>query len=243
MNLYAYCLSDEVEEGALDGEAGVGGARVYLLAHAGLSAAVSPSGEERVAVTREGALAHNRVNARLLERTTPLPFRFGVVTTEARLKEYVEANREALLAALAGVRGCVEMSVKIMRDAEAFGAGAGGAAVAEGGTAGGGPAGSGTAFLEAKRRAIAGDERLRRHAEEVAAWVSAAGLGAVARDSSVQVSPSEALAVRAAYLVERARLTEYGERASAVRAGAGARGLRCLTSGPWPPYSFTGVRP
>jgi hypothetical protein len=45
--------------------------------------------------------------------------------------------------------------------------------------------------------------------------------------------------VRAAHLVERERVVAYRERLRSL--GAERVGLRFLTSGPWPPYSFSDV--
>ena len=116
MRLYAYCVCDGAEAAAFEGERGVSGAAAKLVeCGGGLAAFVSALEEgQPVAVTPENVRAHNRVNARLLAHTTPLPFRFGTLLTEARLKTYVTANEEALREALARVGGCVEMGVKIM---------------------------------------------------------------------------------------------------------------------------------
>jgi hypothetical protein len=200
------------------------------------------------------------VNAAALARTTPLPFRFGTLAAASALADYVSANEAALLDALARVRGCVEMSVKIRWEAEKSkverqkakeeGGGAGGGSdAAAGGGAGpessGGArghtpgGGSGTAFLLARRREILGDEALRRRAEGVAAWL-ASRVSELVRESAARTSPSEALVVRAAHLVERARLSEYRGQ---VRALSGERAdLHFLASGPWPPYSFSEIR-
>jgi hypothetical protein len=53
----------------------------------------------------------------------------------------------------------------------------------------------------------------------------------------VRLSPSEAISVRAAHLVERERVAEYRTRLRAL--AAERRDVRLLTSGPWPPYSFS----
>ena len=66
-------------------------------------------------------------------------------------------------------------------------------------------------------------------------------MGEVVRDSRVRVLPSRALLVRAAHLVERARLEEYRARVRALEAER-VGGLSFLTSGAWPPYSFSEIR-
>jgi hypothetical protein len=258
MSLYVYCLGDDLCAGWFEGVRGVGGAQVRVLALGDLAAVVSEFEGEAAGADAENVRAHNRVNATALARTTPLPFRFGTLAGERRLADYVSENEGALLAALARVRGCVEMSVKIRRGAETAGGGklkaeGGGRKAEKGGeeagaefdAAAGGDvskglaaAGRGTAFLLAKRREVLGDEELRRRAEEVAAWL-ASRVSEFVRESAARVRPPEALVVRAAHLVERARLDGYRAR---VRELSGERAdLHFLTSGPWPPYSFSDI--
>jgi hypothetical protein len=89
-----------------------------------------------------------------------------------------------------------------------------------------------------KRRELMGEEGARRRAEEAAAWL-AGGLKGLARETAERLSPSEAIIVRAAHLVERGRAAEYRARLRTL--AAGRQDLRLLTSGPWPPYSFSEV--
>ena len=261
MRLYVYCLSDELKSEAVEGSTGVGGARVRLLAFERLAAVVSEFEDESVAVGSENLRAHNAVNASMLARATTLPFRFGTLTGETRLAEYVASNEGALVAALGRVRGCVEMGVKIKWDARKAEGGRRNAqdgsdeAVGEvvqieegraaetcagrGAETGASVVGRGTAFLLAKRREIIGGEAERHRAEEVAGWL-AVGVSHLVRESSVRVNPSDALVVRAAHLVERARVEEYRQRVRSL--GAERSELHFLTSGPWPPYSFGELR-
>ena len=113
MSLYVYCLGDELRADSFGELRGVGGARVRVVALGRLAAVVSEFGCEGAQVSAENVRAHNRVNAAALARSTPLPFRFGTLAGEQRLAAYVSENEAALLDALARVRGCVEMSVKI----------------------------------------------------------------------------------------------------------------------------------
>jgi hypothetical protein len=234
MRLYVYCLSDEPGAAPSEGLEGVGGARVRLFESGGLSVVVSDFEGERAPITREGLRAHNRVNAHVLARVTPLPFRFGTLADEGRLNSYVESNARALREALARVRGRVEMSVKVRLgpDAEVD-------ARAEKETAApevrAGARGSGTAFLLAKRREMMGEESLKARAEEAAARL-ASTVGALARESDVRLTPEGPIVVRASHLVGRADVAEY--RARLREAGARAGGMLLLLSGPWPPYSF-----
>src|SRR6185503_13756324 len=71
---------------------------------------------DAVPVTRENALDHAAVVRSVLDRTTPLPFRFGTLVSEQQLRSYISARKPALQTRFAHVRGCVEMSVKIIRE-------------------------------------------------------------------------------------------------------------------------------
>jgi hypothetical protein len=242
MSLYVYCLGDELSEASVEGLAGVDGVSVRLLSLGRMAALVSETEDEPVTVTDENVKAHNRVNAAALAGSTPLPFRFGTRADRERLTEYAAANEAALLAALGRVRGCVEMSVKVKWDEKKAEGNRQQATVEseratveneeerhkpderrepDGAGVSTARAGRGTAFLMAKRREILGEDDVSRRAVEVAWWVA------------------EAIVVRAAHLVERARVEEYRAH---VRELSGERaGLRFLKSGPWPPYSFSDV--
>ena len=243
MKFYVYCLSDELADESVGGLTGVGGASVRLLRAGGLSAVASEFAGERVAVTRENLLAHNRVNAHVLARVTPLPFRFGTLADEARLSAYVASNESALAEALARVRGCVEMGVKLrVEEGAASGVEEDSASrveevkVEEAGASG---VGQGTAFLLAKRREILGEESLKARAEDAAARLAEC-VAKLARESDVRLSPEGPIVLRASHLVAREDVAEY--RARVRDLGAGLRGLQLLASGPWPPYSFGAAR-
>jgi len=86
MNVYAYCLSDEVTPEATNSVIGVAGAMPRLIHYQGITAVVSDYTGEHLSVTRENVFAHERVIGRILAETTPLPFRFGTVVSEAQLQ-------------------------------------------------------------------------------------------------------------------------------------------------------------
>jgi hypothetical protein len=237
MKLYVYCLCAESPRAALASVVGVAGIRPRVLPCNEIVAVVSEFDGDAVAVTRAHVLAHERVVGRVLTETTPLPFRFGTLTSEARLQAYVAAHEAELRARLERVRGCVEMSVKVIWRAapeqdETTGAQTAADAMQ--------PVGAGTAFLEAKRRALAGDEATRACAQEIADWL-AAQLAGVVRATYLSPQPEGAIVCAAAHLVERGRLEDY--RARLKSAFAARPALRFLTSGPWPPYSFSAENP
>ncbi len=159
MKLYAYCLTEDID--ALpETLQGIAGAEVRLFKTENFSLLVSEFSGDVVPVNRENALAHAAVVRSVLDRTTPLPFRFGTLGTEDQLRNYVTARRDALLAKLAQVRGCVEMNVKIISERDA-------APEVEDQV----PEKPGTSFLLQKRREIVGSEARAAEAKTVAGWL------------------------------------------------------------------------
>jgi hypothetical protein len=209
-----------------------------LIQCGGIRAVVGELEAASVRVTRENVFAHERVIGHVLAHTTPLPFRFGTVVSAAQLESYIDSQREFLQAQLARVHGSVEMSVKVIWNVEAARdeAMTGDAKREATDVEGGIMRGQGAAFLAKKRREILGDETLKARAEEVVAWLENR-VGDAARDRELRVRPMESLVVAAAYLVERRRLDEYQERLRLARDERDD--LHFLTSGPWPPYSFS----
>jgi hypothetical protein len=239
MNFYAYCLSDEVMAEMIESAAGVEGAGApRLLQYRGIRAVVSEFEAESVRLTRENVFAHERVIGHVLAHTTPLPFRFGTVVSAAQLESYVDSQREFLQSQLERVRGSVEMSVKVIWNVEAVKHEAltGNAKRDVPDVESDITSGLGAAFLAKKRREILGDETLKTRAEEIAAWLEG-HLGEAVRARELRVRPMESLVVAAAHLVERERLKEYQERLRLARQERAD--LHFLTSGPWPPYSFS----
>ena len=218
MKLYVYCLTEGVD--ALPQKlTGIGGAEVRLLQTENLSLLVSDFSGDVVPIYSENALVHAAVVRSVLDQTTPLPFRFGTLVTEEQLRNYVTARREALLANLARVRGCVEMSVKIILELKDQQPGQ--TAVEK----------PGTAFLLEKRREILGSE-------EIASWLSER-LGDSVRGTRINTIVADKLLLSAAHLVERESVAQYRQLLKQARAERPE--LKILTSGPWPPYSFANI--
>jgi hypothetical protein len=232
MNLYAYCLCQEMDWSTLETVTGVAGARPFVMPYDGIVAVVSKVDGSPIAVTRENVLSHERVISHVFAQTTPLPFRFGALLRPAEIDLYVASNRQALLAMLARVRGAVEMSVKIIHEAGSGGDAAHGRG--EPAQAGEG-IGRGAMFLAVKQRELAEGKMIEGRAREIANWLAEHLVGVV-NDSFVRVRPTAGLAVKVAHLVERRGLDEYREQLK--RAREERPELLFLTSGPWPPYSF-----
>jgi hypothetical protein len=229
MKLYVYCLTEGLD--ALDhSPPGISGSKVSLLKIEELGILVSDAEIDVVPVTRENALAHAAVVRSVLDRTTPLPFRFGTLIAEQQLCRYIGSRKPALKTKLDHVRGCVEMNVKIIQPAVE--ANEDKQAQLESET------GPGTAFLAEKRREIVGDERKADFAASLSTAVRAI-LDGLVRDEELVLRPSEKLVLAAAHLVERPCVTAYREKmAEAVKQRPE---LHFLVSGPWPPYSFANI--
>ena len=227
MKLYVYCLAegvDVLEQPPL----GISGAPVRVLKSETLSVLVSDLNEDSVPVTRENALAHAAVVRSILDHTTPLPFRFGTIVTEQQLQSYLSAHKPALENKMESVRGCVEMSVKIIwknsaeKQPETYDK----------------ARATGTSFLTEKRRQIIGDEQRAAEATEISKWLHE-NLSELIRDEQVTIRPTERLVLAAAHLIEREKITQY--RRKVAETCQNRPELHFLLSGPWPPYSFANI--
>ena len=221
MKVYVYCVTEGLDE-APEKLQGIGGNAVRVFKTENFSLLVSDFGGATVPVDRQNALVHAAVVKSVLDRTTPLPFRFGMLLTEEQLREYLTARRDALLANLARVRGCVEMNVKIIADVQEDQA----QEVENQGTDK-----PGTLFLLKKRREIVGSEE----AKEVAGWLEGV-LREYVREKSFKANVTSQLLLSAAHLVERSAVKNY--RLTLKEAQRERPELKFLVSGPWPPYSF-----
>ena len=228
MKLYVYCLAEGIDEPE-EPATGISGAQVRVLKTENFSLLVSDLDSDSVPVTRDNALAHAAVVRSVLDRTTPLPFRFGTIVTEQQLKSYLAARKPALESKLASLRGCVEMSVKIIWQSS----GEQRPEKIESNVHG-----IGTKFLSDKRQQILGDEHRAAEATAISTWLHDK-LGGVIRDKQVTLRPAERLVLSAAHLVERGKITHYRDIVAEVRQNRPE--LHFLLSGPWPPYSFANI--
>ncbi|HEX3252456.1 MAG TPA: GvpL/GvpF family gas vesicle protein [Pyrinomonadaceae bacterium] len=227
MKLYAYCLVEDPD--TFDASTrGISGAAVRLQQIDEYGVLVSDFDSDTVAVTRDNALDHAAVVRSVLDRTTPLPFRFGTLVTDEQLRSYISARKPALHTRFELVRGCVEMSVKIIREVSTDNKER---EPQEAVT-------SGTTFLQEKRREIRGSEQSAAEAKNISTWLHDQ-VKTLTRDEQVTLRPSEKLVVAAAHLVERDKIPQYKQRMASIRENRPE--LHFLFSGPWPPYSFANI--
>jgi hypothetical protein len=158
---------------------------------------------------------HQDVVATLMDASALLPFPYGTTVPAAGLGEWLAAHRPAVTAALTAVRGCVEMSVKLLRldcaiDRQL-------ATRSRGRRAGVAGAGPGERELEALAGALAERAALPE-------WrYRPAGSGGN-------------VAASLAFLVPRAEVPGFLARIAPV--ASHAAGIAVVPTGPCPPYSF-----
>ena len=231
MKLYAYCVAEDLE--ALnESVTGVAGKAVRMFKMEGLTLLVSDYDVASLPVTRENALAHAAVVRSVLDQTTPLPFRFGMLATEQQLQRFVTTNKLALAGKLAHVRGCVEMNLKIIWNSTTEAA----VPSPEDDEA----AGPGTAFLKEKRRELLGDEQKLSQIGEVSSLLREPLGGGLIKDEQIVLRPSpKGVLAAVAHLIDSGAMEQYRTNVSELLTKR--PDLRILLSGPWPPYSFVNI--
>jgi hypothetical protein len=235
---YLYCLSDDLASGVLDETVGIADSAPRLIEVDGIGAVVSEFNDSSIAITRENVLAHERVVARVLQETTPLPFRFGTLADAKRLESYIGSQKSSLLQSFDRVRGAVEMSVKIIWKKTEEAAEPEQQTTLPSPAIGETSAGKGTRFLLEKRSQIVGDDEAKMRSEELREWLEEY-LKAVVRDVSIQIRPTESMVISASHLVARENTGAYRQLMEAARESK--PDLHFLTSGPWAPYSFSNL--
>ncbi len=239
MKLYAYFVSDDPGIRVPESVTGVGGFGVRLMKAEDLLVGVSQSDDTPVAITRDNVVAHERVVRSVFEHTTLLPFRFGNIVEEAQLRSYLHSHREALRSRLLFLRGCVEMSVKVIwQTSDQVSAETEVVPVITDSYLDHAKGGVGVGFLMAKRQEILRDQMLADKATDIASWLKERLGSSICKDQ-VSVRPRDKLVVAAAHLVARSDLERY--RGELDKARAERPELHFLTSGPWPPYSFANI--
>jgi len=151
---------------------------------------------------------HHDVVASALDADGLVPFRYGTALLSSDLDDWLVRERPALDGALASVRGCVEMSVKLLR-LEA--------------TPSGGPS------VDAIRDA-ADERRLRELGEQIVERA------ALAQWRYRPAGTAGNVVASVAFLLPRAELPDFLARIAPV--ASHAVGVAVVPTGPWPAYSF-----
>ncbi len=240
MTVYVYAIGRPLD---LAGTVGIDGAEVHPVAHRDLVAVVSaaPPDETALAARLERldelaavAEAHHAVVAAVAARTVVAPFRLGTIyQDEHRVRELLGQRYEEFDALLDRLAGTVELGVKLYLE--------------ERSPAPTAPGGSGRAYLQQLSQRHRRRDEQWRHAAAAADRVDAA-LTAHAidrrqhRPQPAQLSGAAGHNIfNTAFLVPAEHVTDFAELARRLATEDPA--LRVEVTGPWAPYSFTGVQP
>jgi hypothetical protein len=189
------------------------GAPLSTVEAVGLAAVVSE--HEAEIVPGEDALwRHEEIVEGLMAHTAVLPMRFGTMLADRdAVRAVLEERAERFTALLARVRGKVELGLRVLGPEEPPV-----------------PTASGAAYLGARLEA-------RQRSEAVVAELDDA-LAPLAAERRLKPRPGSRMLLSAAYLVERDAVHAFAERVAALDAEHPE--LTLLSTGPWPPYGFTG---
>jgi hypothetical protein len=181
-----------------------------------LDAVVSVVDSARIEPTDDAVLEHARVvEALAATNAAVLPARFGRGFPDAAaLRSAVAERSTELQQALARVRGCSELAVRVLTPTDG----------------GRSRVGNGGEYMRARLDEHRQTERL---AEELHA-----PLASLARAATKSVGGSPQLLLSGTYLVPRDALDRFEARVAEL--GASHPELTLACTGPWPPYSFAG---
>jgi len=209
--IYLYAIAEELDE--LPDVRGIEDAPLARREVDGLDLVVSEHERASLETTEEAVLAHARVVEALVGRSAALlPARFGRGFGDERaLDEAIRGRAATLREALAQVRGCVEVGLRVVGEKPS---------PAE--------AGSGRAYMETLLARREETERLARDLHEP--------LAALARASTRTVAATPRLVLSGAYLVEPSEVEAFRRRVAELEAEHPRLTLVC--TGPWPAYSF-----
>jgi len=207
---YLYAIVDRLPARWRSPTAGIAGGPVVPCRVGDLVLLSSPLESVPPANPRTLALRQDVV-ATVVDAGATLPFRYGVAVPEVELQEWLIGRRARVIAALGAVRGCVEMTVKLLRLE--------GALVDQlvGSRSGATPVEPAERDLQALAEVLAERAELpqwRYHPAGSAGNVAAA----------------------VAFLVPRSDLAGFLARIAPVASHAG--GVAVVPTGPWAPYSF-----
>jgi hypothetical protein len=251
LGVWLYAVTRDLDPRRLAGLTGVAGEPVRTVAAAGLVAVVgsvglAEFGEQGLRRNLEDldwlestARAHDTVVNTVVRLGPTVPLRLATVyLDDERVRASLVDRRADFAAALDRVARRTEWGVKAYADPDALAGPA--PAPAEGG--GGG---AGTAYLLRRRAQLSAREVVERTAVRYAEEIHAALLRAAVdgRRHPAQhpqlTGRREWMLLNGTYLVDDPRANQFAEVVRAL--DAEHRGVHLELTGPWPPYSFSGV--
>lgn len=231
MPIYLYCLLTAPAEPVPPGLAGIDGAPVRMVTVGELGAWLSDVGPVSPEPSVTNARAHDRVVTAAMAVRTPLPARFGqIFQSDEALRTALIDRRESLLLALRRVEGRCEMTVRVLLDGASPAAAPAVGATTE-------PVG-GREYLHRIRERDRMERARQGEADFLHESVRQAVAGLVREE--VQASRPQALrSTTVSHLVDRRDVPQYRVALRSFQETHPA--LRLMVSGPWAPYSFTGL--
>jgi Gas vesicle synthesis protein GvpL/GvpF len=113
---YLYAIIGSAEKQEWD-VSGIDGNAVHTITDGRVSAVASDLSYSRIRPERRHLAAHQQVLARLMEETTLLPMRFGMIADNTgEVRRLLSLNRERFLAHLDRMAGKVEMGLRVRWD-------------------------------------------------------------------------------------------------------------------------------
>jgi hypothetical protein len=195
-------------------------------------AAVTGRCDDNATYSPEAVLRHEAVVEAVRRQGRALPVRFGTVFRDATSVVSAIAERYGpLVDDLDRLGDKVELSLTALWTVPTPADETTTTARSDGGSAG-------SRYLLARAAELRRGAALKESARAVAEQLDHV-LGPLALEQRMSLLPTPRIAVRTTYLVDPARVSEF--KAAFERILIGARDLRVLLTGPWPPYSFVGT--
>lgn len=243
--LYLYGIVGGPVEEPL-GLSGIGpsSGEVFVIPYGDIAAAVSKTPETEFPPSRQNVLAHQRVLLSLMERYTVIPISFGnTLGTTHDVIEVLRGGYDGFKGTLGYVHGKIEVGLAVSWKPEAF--------MEELKSIGKGL----TSSIGPRRRTLRQPSHSLQtaistgEAAAEALTARAAKIGRTIHDnlktctvsSRLNAPLGERMVLNAAYLVEKARETEFDQRVNEVAAEIGDR-FDFNYTGPWPPYNFVDIK-
>ena len=231
--IYLYAITKEIET-PLEALCGVDFAPLTYLHRGSLTAVVSSVSSRVLVPTPRRLWQHEQVVEAVMNQYPVLPARFStIVPDEASMTSQLEELRQVFVDDLERLRGCVELSLRVIRLWEPL---AGGDGAAHGACPELVATEKTRRTFDVARRAAQAQRRTNRRRNESLGELINRSLAACALDHRLEVEEGAGVVIKAAYLVEKSHL---GAMQQAVRRLMKTyTNLHFLCTGPWPPYHF-----
>jgi hypothetical protein len=210
MYQYLYAIADRLSARWRPPETSVGGP--VMLRRLGNLAVVTCELDLAPLANARTLAAHHDVVASTLEAAATLPFRFGTLVAAGDLDAWLDAHAPLVRTTLGQLRGCVEMSVKLLR------------------------LHCGHSIERTCRECVDGAPGVVQLRELAELLVAQAG---VERWRYRSPAGGSNVAGSVAFLVPRSEIDAFLTRIAPV--ASRAAGIAVVPTGPWPPYSFVPV--